>query len=80
MKRKIPTNIVKNTIFGLEIAKKICNTCNKEKEIIHFYCESKRRTRKTTRHGEQVRNQCIECWSILKGRPWRNEYIMGDNK
>lgn len=72
--RKIPDPIVIQTLFGPEIATKRCNACCKTKFVHEFYCETPSKLGKFKRHGEQVRNQCIDCWSKYQGRVWLIDY------
>lgn len=75
MKRRIPEKLVIQTIFGPEVATKKCNCCGKTKYAHEFYCETPSKVGKFQRVGEQVRNQCIDCWSIYQGRVWIKKYI-----
>jgi len=72
--RKIPDPIVIQTLFGPEIATKRCNACRETKFAHEFYCETPSKLGKFKRHGEQVRNQCIDCWSKYQGRVWLINY------
>jgi hypothetical protein len=72
--RAYPVTVVQ-TIFGPQIATKICNACNKEKSYDEYYVETFSKKKKTVRYGEQVRNQCIDCWSKYKGSTWMLQYI-----
>lgn len=68
MNRKIPQEVVIQTLFGPAIATKHCNTCGVEKYIHEFYCESSSKKRKIPTVSNQVRDQCIDCWTELQGR------------
>ena len=72
--RKIPDPLVVQTLFGPEVATKTCNACREEKFVHQFYCETPTKLNKFKRYGEQVRNQCIDCWSIYQGRTWLLNY------
>jgi len=74
MHRRIPDPLVIQTLFGPEIATKTCNTCKEEKFVHEFYCETFTKLNKFSRLGEQVRNQCIDCWKVFQGRTWLLEY------
>lgn len=74
MRRRIPDPLVIQTIFGPELAKKPCNCCGEVKYFHEFYCETESKLNKFKRLGEQVRNQCIECWAKFQGRTWRKKY------
>lgn len=52
------------TLFGPAEAKQKCDTCGKEKLVEEFYLESSSKSR----HNEQRRKQCKECWTKFKGR------------
>jgi len=67
--------LIIQTIFGPKVAKKVCNACKKEKSYDEYYVESFSKKRKKARYGEQVRNQCIDCWSKYQGRIWMLEFI-----
>lgn len=75
MNRRIPNPLIIQTIFGPEIATKKCNCCGEEKYLHEFYCETPNKVSKLKRVGEQVRNQCIDCWTVFKGRTWVKKMI-----
>lgn len=74
MERKIPDPLIIQTLFGPQLAMKTCNACREEKPIHKFYCETPSKLGKHKRYGEQVRNQCIECWAEFQGRVWPLQY------
>jgi len=64
MPKKIdPAGLVINTLFGVELATKKCNTCDKEKLVTEFHLESASKRK----HNEQRREQCKECWYRFNG-------------
>ena len=75
MKRRIPDPLIIQTIFGPEVATKKCNCCEEEKYVHEFYCVSESKLNKFKRMGEQVREQCISCWSKYQGRVWLPIYL-----
>lgn len=68
----IPENLTIMTLFGLEVSKEFCNTCDKEKYKHEFYILS--RTNK--RNKERVRGQCKECWRRFKGDSTWGRYVL----
>jgi hypothetical protein len=72
MKAAIPQNLIISTLFGLEVAKQTCNTCDKEKYKHEFYILSS----SNKRHKERVRGQCKECWGRFKGDSEWGRYIL----
>ena len=70
MNRKVPQEIVIQTLFGPEVATKKCDTCHEEKYLHEFYCESTSKTKKFAGVHDQVRKQCIVCWSARHGRKY----------
>ena len=74
MNRKIPKEIIVQTLFGPDIAVKKCNFCNEEKYLHQFYCESESKKSKFQTIEGQVRNQCIDCWSSFQGRTYPLQY------
>lgn len=53
----------RQTIFGPEKIKKVCNTCGKEKDIEEFYSKPYYTDSDTVR-----RKQCKSCWNKHNGR------------
>lgn len=51
------------TLFGPEKVKKVCNTCNKEKDIEEFYVKPH-----NSKESMGRRNQCKVCWNNHNGR------------
>ena len=68
MNRKLPEEVVVQTLFGPAVATKICNTCKIEKFIHEYYCESVSKRKKIPTISSQVRDQCIDCWIIFSGK------------
>jgi len=65
LSRKLPRNLTVRTVFGdIEINTKKCNTCDITKPVAAFYLKSK----STRRHPDSIREQCISCWDLNKGR------------
>lgn len=75
MPRRISEALIIQTLFGPEVATKQCNCCGKIKYVHEFYCETPSKVNKQKRDGEQVRNQCIDCWAIHRGSVWRKKYM-----
>ena len=48
------------TLWGPEKIKYTCNTCNVEKEVTEFYCDS--------HNPYRSRSQCKVCWNKHNGR------------
>jgi len=68
MNRKLPEEVVIQTLFGPAVANKICNTCKIEKFIHEYFCESVSKRKKIPTISSQVRNQCKDCYNIFKGK------------
>ncbi len=72
MQRQIPDGLVISTLFGLEVSTNVCNTCRKTKYKHEFYLASSSKRK----NKEQIRNQCIDCWSRFKGDAEWGRYIL----
>lgn len=48
----------------LVVTTKKCNCCGERLPLAHFYLESKSKRK----YEGQVRNQCVECWDVYKGK------------
>lgn len=63
--RNVAANLQVKTIFGkIATNVKVCVTCKQIKPVAGFYLESSPK-KKNENH---VRNQCIECWDVYKGK------------
>lgn len=62
--RKTPSNLKISTIFGVKFNTKTCSCCGETKFVSEFYLESASKRK----HPDQVRDQCVVCWDIMKGK------------
>ena len=63
--RNVASNLQVKTIFGKTTTNvKVCVTCKQIKPVAGFYVESSSKKK----NEDHVRNQCIKCWDIYKGK------------
>lgn len=65
--RKLGTNPILEILGERQKDVQICKTCNECKPVDQFYPESSSKRSKVY----QRRLQCIDCWSVLKGKTKR---------
>jgi hypothetical protein len=69
---KIPEYTIVQTLFGPEVAKDICNTCDEELFRHEFYADSV--------GGKYPRCQCKSCWKRFKGNStWGRRVLRLEN-
>jgi ubiquitin C-terminal hydrolase len=71
-KKLDPAGLIINTLFGLALAEKQCNTCGETKLVTEYHMKSM----STRKHNEDRREQCKDCWYRFNGDSKWGRYIL----